>query len=218
MNSKQLMLRDGAPAALFLTPAQRTKAWQGVLLRAMPLFEINKTRDESPETAAFREQEEERRRLKSLEGIARMKLRMASKAIDFSKVRWDARRNKFVPLEGQMSKSEPLGLLNIKRGLATVNRAVEDMKRKPMPLEGAPTEPALFRPSDLHGAAKRRVDAALVATEDWSRVNKDTAATLAKLNGVWDDKYAKLSGGLLVMTVTNRLKGLVKKGGEVKWN
>jgi hypothetical protein len=54
-------------------------------------------------------------------------------------------------------------------------------------------------------------------TNDWSRVTKDTAKTLAEANGVWDDKYLKLKDGLLVMTVTNRLKGLVKRGGSVKW-
>lgn len=54
-------------------------------------------------------------------------------------------------------------------------------------------------------------------SNDWSRVTKATAEMLARSNGVWDDKYAKLKDGLLVMTVTNRLKGLVKRGGSVKW-
>lgn len=180
MTPRQLMQADGAPAALFLTTAQRAKAWVGRPLTTIPLFQAA-PKDESDETKAFRVQEEERRRLKSLEGIARMKLRMASKAIDFSKVRWDSMRCKFVPLEG-----------------APVVVA------KPIPL---------YPP-----ATQKRIDNRRSAAEDgWSRVKSDNAKRLAELNGVWDDKYAKLSGGLLVMTVTNRLKGLVKKGGEVKW-
>lgn len=206
MNYRQLMVHDGAPPALFLTPAVRAEAWVGRPLTTIPLFQAA-PKDESAETKAFRVQEEERRRLKSLEGIARMKLRMATKAIDFSKVRWDARRNKFVPLEGNvMPKSEPPGLLSIKRGLATVNRAVEEMA-----LQQRCTQQTRDKiDADRHAKAKP-VDPI------WFRVNKDTARRLAELNGVWDDKYAKLSGGLLVMTVTNRMKGLVKKGIEIKW-
>lgn len=183
MDPKRLMQADGAPAALFMTAAQRAKAWAGRPLTTIPLFQAA-PKDESAETRAFRAQDEERRRLKSLEGIARMKLRMATKTTDFSKVRWDARRNKFVPLEGAAVKNTILTKADI---------------------------PALGRK-----VAARALQLEL-EDHDWSRVNKDTAATIAKSNGVWDDKYTKLSGGLLVMTVTNRLKSLVKKGGEVKW-
>lgn len=192
MNFKQLMLRDGAPAALFMTPAARARVWLGRPLTTIPLFQVA-PKDESAETKAFRAQEEERRRLKSLASIGKMKTRMATKAIDFSKVRWDARRNKFVPLESA----------------AVVSVQEPDMRIS------RPTKHANW---DARAARDKRVDAkATASAEGWDRVNKDTAERLAKLNGVWDDKYAKLSGGLLVMTVTNRLKGLVKKGGEVKW-
>lgn len=182
--AQKMMVEDGFPKELFRTPAQRHAYWEANPPRAMPLFEINKTRDESPETAAFRVQEEERRRLKSLAGIQRMKTRFETKKVDFSKVRWDARRNKFVPLEGA-----PVNTILTKADVPALERKV----------------------------AARALQLEL-ADHDWFRVNKDTARDLAQLNGVWDDKYAKLSGGLLVMTVTNRLKGLVKKGGEVKWN
>lgn len=187
--AQKMMIEDGFPRGLFRTTEQRHAYWEANPPRAMPLFELNKARDESPETAAFRAQEEERRRLKSLEGIARMKLRMVTKAIDFSKVRWDARRNKFVPLEGQMAKTDPH-----ERDRGIVHRPAHPMEKQSFRPEPKPVDPI------------------------WFRVNKDTARDLARLNGVWDDKYAKLSGGLLVMTVTNRLKGLIKKGAEVKWN
>lgn len=99
MTPKQLMIADGAPKALFMTAEQRRKAWNGVAVRAMPLFQAT-PKNETPETVAFRAAEDERRRLKSLAGIQRMKNRFAAKAIDYSKMRWDARRNKFVPLTG----------------------------------------------------------------------------------------------------------------------
>src|SRR5579859_5136108 len=93
------MTKDGAPAALFMTPAQRAKAWSGRALTTMPLFTAT-PKDESDETKAFRAQEDERRRLKSLQSIARMKNRLAAKSIDHSKMRWDPRRCKFVPNTG----------------------------------------------------------------------------------------------------------------------
>lgn len=189
--AQTMMVDDGFPKELFRTPAQRHDYWEAHPPRAMPLFELNKARDESPETAAFRAQEEERRRLKSLEGIARMKARMATKAIGFSKVRWDARRNKFVPLAGGTTKSAPTAL----------SMSAQPVNRGRVVEAGTPGKATVNRVTD----------------PIWFRVNKGTAAALAKLNGVWDDKYAKLSGGLLVMSVTNRLKGLIKKGGEVKW-
>lgn len=218
MNFKQLMVRDGAPAALFLTPAQRAKAWQGVTLRSIPLFQAA-PKDESPETKAFRAQEEERRRLKSLEGIARMKLRMASKAIDFNKVRWDARRNKFVPLEDGTTEFAPTVKV-LSSGSAAGARDETTPVGANIPTR---QQLAIQQTMNKIHADRRAATAVKIAKRQlgadpiWSRVNKDTARDLAQLNGVWDDKYAKLSGGLLVMTVTNRLKGLVKKGGEVKW-
>lgn len=183
---QRLMHKDGAPAALFMTPEQRRKAWTGRPLTTIPLYAAT-PKDESDETRAFRARVEEERRLKSLAGIARMKTRIASKAIDYSRMRWDARRAKFVPNTGSKPVAQP----------------------EELTLDGRP----VFKP----GVFKMKLPALPVATGDYSRVTKDTARELAELNGVWADKYEKLSGGLLVMTVTNRLKGLVKKGGEVKW-
>jgi hypothetical protein len=39
-------------------------------------------------------------------------------------------------------------------------------------------------------------------------VTKDNARTLAKAAGVWKPEYEKLTGGLLVMTIRNRLRNL----------
>jgi hypothetical protein len=40
---------------------------------------------------------------------------------------------------------------------------------------------------------------------------------LAKANGVWEDGYSKLNAGLARMSVSNRLRALLRKGGAVKW-
>ena len=169
------------PKFLRLTPSQRAKAWEGVTLRAVPAFtsaSVSRTRDEDAATLAFREQEEARRKAKSMAGIARMKTRIEAKKIDYTKMRWNPRKSRFEPDE-------------IGARSSTVEQACVSC-----------TDYAGSSP-----AASTNIDA----------VNKDTAERLARLNGVWDDKYAKLFGGLLVMTVKNRLKGLVKKGVEIKW-
>lgn len=54
--------------------------------------------------------------------------------------------------------------------------------------------------------------------EDWSRVTKDNAEAIARLNGVWKDSYEKLRGtGRIVMTICNVLKGKARRGEEIKW-
>jgi hypothetical protein len=40
---------------------------------------------------------------------------------------------------------------------------------------------------------------------------------LAEANGCWDERYAAVNVGLARMTVSNRLRALVRKGGTVKW-
>lgn len=177
---QRLMRDDGLPAKLFLTDEQRAKAWAGRTLTVVPFIATAKTRDESPETAAFRAQVEEQRRLKSLAGITRMKTRFASKAIDYTKMCWDARRAKFVP--------------------------VEPGTTKPAPVVKAPRRDSAVPP-------KVEITPIGAAT-----LSKDNAEAVARLNGVWKDSYEKLRGtGRIVMTVSNVLKGLVKRGGTVKW-
>lgn len=169
------------PKFLHLTPSQRALAWEGVTLRAVPAFtsaSVSRTRDEDAATTAFREQEEARRKAKSMAGIARMKTRIETKKIDYTKMRWNPRKSRFEPDE--------IGRVAQRAEQACVSRT-----------DYAGSSPA----------APTNIDA----------VNKDTAERLARLNGVWDDKYTKLSGGLLVMTVKNRLKGLIKKGGTIRW-
>lgn len=183
--SQKLMVADGFPKSLFLTPAQRAQAWADNPPHSTPLIEFNKPRNTDDEaTAAFRAQEEERRRAQSRAKIDRMKARFTSRAIDHSKMRWDPRRAKFV--EDRMFYTPK-------------------------------STPAVKAPSHNSAVTAGR-EITPAGVDNWSRVNKDTARHLAELNGVWDDKYLKLSGGLLVMTVANRLKGLVKKGEDVRWS
>lgn len=95
---QRAMVDDGCPIACMPTPKEQAayKAWCATNPpTVIPAFRLE-VRDETAETAAFRAAEEERRRQKSLAGIARMKNRFATKAIDHSKMRWDQRRNKFV--------------------------------------------------------------------------------------------------------------------------
>ncbi len=40
---------------------------------------------------------------------------------------------------------------------------------------------------------------------------------LAVDNGVWDERYAKLSNGLARMSIGNKLRALVRRGGKIKW-
>jgi hypothetical protein len=40
---------------------------------------------------------------------------------------------------------------------------------------------------------------------------------LAERNGVWKANYARLNAGLARMSVSNRLRALVRNGGNVKW-
>ncbi len=143
----------------------------------------------------FRAQEDERRRLKSLQQISKMKARMMTKKIDHDLMRWDPRTCRFVEDTGAKVKSIPA---------------------EPMP-DSSSTHTIKASELRKRSAAPKPVKTKPVVEGEWSRANKDTARTLAELNGVWKPEYEKLGGGLLVMTVTNRLKGLVKKGGVVKW-
>lgn len=193
MTPKQIMISDGAPKALFLTPEQRKKAWAGVVIRSVPFAQIKATRDESEETKIFRAQVEEERRQKSLAQIGKMKARFAAKAnpVDYSKMRWDPRKSKFVPDTGH--KPAPMAV-----PVPTPEPYAKDWKRPAAPKFKFPPKPA-----DGH---------------DWSLITKGTAEAIAKLNGVWKPDYEKLRGtGRIVMTVGNVLKGLVKRGGTVKW-
>lgn len=197
-NSQCLMRDDGLPVACILTPAQRAKAWAGVVIRSVPFANVKTTRDDSDETKAFRAQEEERRRLKSLASIAKMKAKFAAKAnpVDYTKMRWDARRAKFVPLTGTKptdSGQEP----------AKVREA-----RTALPHQRLPTQTGKAREAPV------KADKLALS----GQLTKDSAERLAKLNGVWKDDYEKLRGtGRIVMTVGNLLRGIAKRGGTVKW-
>ncbi len=40
---------------------------------------------------------------------------------------------------------------------------------------------------------------------------------LAEANGCWDNRYAAVNVGLARMSVSNKLRALVRKGGSIKW-
>lgn len=195
MTPKQQMIADGAPRALFLSQEARRKAWIGRPVTTVAFVKLQ--RDESAEAKAMREKlkAEEITALKNR--LARSKLRKETKAIDYSKMRWDSRRNKFVPLTGD------------KPNVSAPDQGVSRSGDRP-----AQTKPT---PAAGRRAVAKAVDAPGQGS-DWPRISKDTAEALAKLNGVWKPEYEKLRGtGRIVMTVGNVLKGLVKRGGTVKW-
>jgi hypothetical protein len=40
---------------------------------------------------------------------------------------------------------------------------------------------------------------------------------LAVRNGVWNERYAKLSNGLARMSIGNKLRALVRRGNKIEW-
>lgn len=200
MNYKQIMMADGAPKGLFLTAAQRAKTWEGRSLTTVPMFKV--VRDDTPETAAFRVQAKADAIVALKNRLARSAARKQTKAIDYSKMRWDAMRNKFVEITVTNRDKMLVERLETKQSLTKAD-AKEARALK-------------FIGIDLAKSPDQTV-VGFKMPESWQRVDYANARRLAEINGVWDDKYLKLSGGLLVMTVTNRLKGLVRKGGTVSW-
>lgn len=201
---QRMMVKDGLPAACIMTPAQRAKAWERNPPRPMEFVNTRVTRNEDAATQAFRAEQEELRKRKVQASLEKMKRRVAAKAIDHTRYRWDPRKGQFV-LDPYMA--------------AAAERERKDRIAKS----------GLILPTDRHmalaeaGRMKQtgsgpKLKPLVAVPGDWAYVKSDTARRLAELNGVWDDKYAKLTGGLLVMSVRNRLKGLVKRGGTVKWN
>lgn len=197
--SQQFMIEDGFPSSLFRTAEQRAAWWAANPPKSMPLFRLE-VQNMDEETEAFRAQIEEERKAKARAQIGRMKNRFASKAIDHSKMRWDQRRNKFVEDTHVSAPDQRLS-----RPVHLSNQ------------EQPATEISSTSAEELQTIQAADVVSSTGGGVEWSHINKGNARALAELNGVWDDKYAKLSGGLLVMTVVNRLKGIVKRGGEVKW-
>lgn len=180
------------PAFLRIPQEVRRKAWEKRPPVAIPFARVEHTRQEDEATQRFRAEEAERKRIKSLDRISKMKSRLSAKAIDHSRMRWDPRKNKFVE-DAYVSAPD-------KRVSRPVHTPVKSQsKAKAGPVRNVPVQ-------------VQQVDV------DWLKITKDTAEEIAKLNGVWKDSYEKLRGtGRIVMTVANVLKGVVRRGGEVKW-
>lgn len=167
------------PDYLVLSPEERAASWEGIALTSMKFLPDSTVRSTDPGAEQFARQLEEDRRLKSLARIHKMKSRKTVKSIDYSKMRWDPRKCKFVE---DSSYSAPVA----------------------QRLEPAAHNRSVVGSNPAGGT-------------DWSRVTKDNVEAVARLNGVWNDKYAGLTNGLRVMNVVNRLKGLIKRGGIVIW-
>ena len=186
------------PAFLRIPQEVRRKAWEKRPPVAIPFARVEHTRQEDEATQRFRAEEAERKRIKSLDRISKMKSRLSAKAIDHSRMRWDPRKNKFVE-----------DVVLPKPKVSVTGRFID--KSQP----NVQTVPMKTREVK---AIRNAFVKASQADIDWSRITKDTAEEIAKLNGVWKDSYEKLRGtGRIVMTVANVLKGVVRRGGEVKW-
>lgn len=85
------------PECLKISAEERAKAWEGHVFTCVPAFAAVKT--ETADTIAFRAQAEADRKVKTDNRIAKLKAKQAAKAapVDMSNMRWDSRRNKFVP-------------------------------------------------------------------------------------------------------------------------
>lgn len=173
------------PDYLVLSPEERAASWERIALTSMKFLPDSTVRSTDPGAEQFARQLEEDRRLKSLARIRKMKSRKTIKSIDYSKMRWDPRKNKFVE---------------------------DSSYSAPVRLTARPMSYLVTQSSRQSGKTETAIGAI-----DWSRVTKDNVEAVARLNGVWNDKYAGLTNGLRVMNVVNRLKGLIKRGGIVTW-
>lgn len=186
--AQQMMVEDGFPRELLWTPEQRAAWWVANPPKAMPLIEFNKPRTaDDAATAAFRAQVEEERRLKSLAKIDRMKVRQAGKAIDHSKMRWDARRNKFVEMGHVYAP----------------NQGVSRTPHQPEQVQPAPK----VRPAPQTGSQVAGQVVTKDTAEQIAKLNGIWKPEYEKLRGT----------GRIVMTVGNVLKGKAKRGEEIKW-
>lgn len=183
--SQSLMKADGAPSFLFVSTEQRKAAWDKIPLRAIPEFaSVKVTRNEDEATAKFRADEEARRKAKQTAHFDRLKAKKNAAPVDYNKMRWDARRNKFVPMEP------------VTHGPRVVQ-------------EGANLQQVTktkFKMVDTKHGGKALVN----ITPAGPVVDKSNAEAVAKLNGVWKASYSALTPGLMVMTVKNRLKKIAK--------
>lgn len=151
------------PKFLRIPQAQRAKAWAGRPLTTMPFVKLQ--RDDNPDAVALRQQLKTDANTALLNRLARSKARKETAKIDYSAMRWDPRKGKFVPDTG--NKVEP-------------TMTVTMVKEGTLP----PRSDTAYW--DKMGKACDRLglnnsDGGLF--NDWSRVNSTTARALAELNG-----------------------------------
>lgn len=103
------MLKDdlSIPDFLKLTPQERAEGWEASPPKTEhPAFHPEKPKAD-PALEGFLAAEEERKKLETANRIAKMKIRMATKAIDTTGMRWDTVRAKWVPIQGGKPVSVP---------------------------------------------------------------------------------------------------------------
>jgi hypothetical protein len=94
--SQKLMVSDGCPVGLFLSSAARAKAWADCPPKPMGTFIDLEDSARKELRAQITREATERRIAKMLAGQARKAVTI--KPRDIRGMRWDARRNKFVPI------------------------------------------------------------------------------------------------------------------------
>lgn len=49
------------------------------------------------------------------------------------------------------------------------------------------------------------------------KYDRDKLVNLAKVNKIWDDKYLSLDAGRTKMVITNKLRGMARRGDKIEW-
>lgn len=97
---------------------------------------------------------------------------------------------------------------------------VDGDARQPIRSSSRPSSAAKTAPRPSAGASgsvDELGDRVTLETVKDGIFNRDEMQRIAVHNDVWKYDYLKLSNGLMRMTIVNRLRGIVKKGGSVKW-
>lgn len=138
--AQQLMVDDGLPWQAILTDEQREQAWKDNPPKPASTINDGPAKKEVPaDVLAFAAEEADKKNTQKKNRIAKMVNK--SKAPDPSTHRWDATKNKWVPIPGveQPKKVKPLNVAKIKK--AAEKKAGVQKKATPKKAK-APSAPA----------------------------------------------------------------------------
>lgn len=174
------------PTCLMLGRDQRAASWHDSPPRPMPMFVERKQTDEQDRLAAEQliAEMEQARRQRALDRVAKMKARKQSRSPAGQPMhlthRWDARRNRWVPLDATEAATVQQRSAEVQAKTRRQTGSVDDLGQRVSELTSVDGKP------------------------DVSRLK-----ALAELNGVWKPDYDALPNpGLIRMTVVNRLRRL----------